>query len=543
MFVLKNHFNTSHFIEMASTTITKIGEWRTFHDNGPFPTKYFLDTKLASKGSFPNYLDYYNDAAIEMQRLLQDSINSKERFRAIGSAWSLSDIAHQRDRMQYNGRMNMKWTISTTDLHSKSPYKSENLFFFQCGNIIKEVSEFLALKAKSLKTAGASNGQTIGGALSTGIHGSSIDVGSFQDCIVGLNLIIGPGPNDRVYLERHTRPALNSKCVATFKSRVIRNDGLFNAALVGLGSFGFIHGVLLQAEDRFLLKRYTCKIKRDDALRLAKTMNFKFPSGIDPVKIPEAAAGTKPFHYKLYVNPYNKKEDFVAEIIYKHPYKAGYPDPIPRVKTSVYKDLPDFMAVIAAKYNRLIPLLMGALKGNIFPAPDTENTGTLGEIFWDSQHAGPAFAIALGIEYTKVEQALDLFINVANTAGPVPGAIGIRFIKGSEATLAFSKFPLTCMLEMDGITWKGNAGMISLLDFETRLFEAFRSAGIAFTLHWGKNTAWHLPGLINYMYGTADDTWMDYRSALLGKQSCDLFNNDSYRPAASSKLIANLLNG
>jgi hypothetical protein len=536
---------------MASTTTTKIGEWRTFHDNGPFPTKLFLDTKLAAKGTFPEYLDYYNDAAVEIQRLLKDAISSNERFRAIGSAWSLSDIAHQRDRMQYNGRMNMKWAITAANLHTKCTYKSENLFFFQCGNTIKEVSEFLLSKAKSLKTSGASNGQTVGGALSTGIHGSSIDVGSFQDCVVGLNIITGPGSNDRVYLERHTRPVLNGNYVNTFKSRVIRNDGLFNAALVGLGSFGFIHGILLEAEDRFLLRRYTCRIKKEDALRLARTMNFAQPSGIDPVKIPESAAGTKPFHYKLYVNPYNKKEDYVAEIMYKKPYQAGYPDPIPRIKTSVYKDLPDLMAIIAAKYNRLIPLLMGALKGNIFPPLDIDVTGTLGEIFWDSQHAGPAFAISLGIDYTKVEQALELFINVANTQGPVPGAIGIRFIKASAATLAFTKFPLTCMLEMDGITWKGNATMISLLDFETKLFEAFRSAGIEFTLHWGKNTAWHLPGLINYMYGTKDDAWMDYRSALLGKQNCDLFSNDflnrcglaGFRPAAPQSLVANLLVG
>jgi hypothetical protein len=536
---------------MASTTSTKIGEWRTFHDNGPFPTKLFLDTKLAAKGSFPDYMDYYNDAATEIQKQLQEALNKNERFRAIGSAWSLSNIAHQNDRMHYNGRMNMKWAIAAANLHPKSTYKSEQLFFFQCGNIIKEVSEFLATKAKSLKTSGASNGQTIGGAISTGIHGSGIDIGSFQDCVVGLNLIIGPGVNDRIYLERHTRPALNAAYVNTFKSRVIRNDGLFNAALVGLGSFGFIHGVLLEAEDRFLLKRYTCKMKKETAMKLARTMNFAAPSGIDPVKIPEAASGTKPFHYKLYINPYNKKEDYVAEIIYKKPYQAGYPDPIPRVKTALYKDLPDLMAVIAAKFNRLIPLLMNALKGNIFPPLDIDVTGTLNEIFWDSQHSGPAFAIALGVDHSKVDQALDLFIQVANTHGPVPGAIGIRFVKASEATLAFTKFPLTCMIEMDGITWKGNANIISLLEFETRLFEAFRNAGIEFTLHWGKNTAWHLPGLINYMYGNKDDLWMDYRSALLGKQLCDLFSNNflntcglsQYRANVPANKIANLLPG
>ncbi|RYY17409.1 MAG: hypothetical protein EOO04_25450 [Chitinophagaceae bacterium] len=235
--------------------------------------------------------------------------------------------------------------------------------------------------------------------------------------------------------------------------------------------------------------------------------------------------------------------------MYKIPYAAGYPDPLPRIKTAVYRDLPDLMGCIAAKFNRLIPVLMGAMKGSIFPPLDMAVTGTLPEIFWDSQHAGPAFAIAMGIDHSRLEQALELFIQVANTHGPIPGAIGIRFIKASSATLAFSRFPLTCMLEMDGISWTPNGNMISLQDFESRLFEAFRSAGIAFTLHWGKNTAWHLPGLINYMYGDRDDRWMDYRSALLGRQYCDLFSNDfltrcglaSFRANAPASLVANLL--
>ena len=128
---------------MASTKTHYIGQWDTFHNNGPFQTKILFDTQLEPEGNLPSVIDRYNDAAKEIQRLIQDSITNNERFRAYGSAWSLSNIAHQRDRMHYNGRMNLKKPVEQDERHASSGYKSENLFFFQCGNTIKEISESL----------------------------------------------------------------------------------------------------------------------------------------------------------------------------------------------------------------------------------------------------------------------------------------------------------------------------------------------------------------------------------------------------------------
>ena len=42
-----------------------------------------------------------------------------------------------------------------------------------------------------------------------------------------------------------------------------------------MGSFGFIHGVVIEAEDHFLLRRYVRKVPKEQALALADTMNFK----------------------------------------------------------------------------------------------------------------------------------------------------------------------------------------------------------------------------------------------------------------------------
>ena len=534
---------------MADTKSFFIGQWDTFHNNGPFPTKILYDLQLERPENMPSVTDRYNDAAGEVQQLIKDCLAHNHRFRAYGSGWSLSEIAHQQDRMLYTGRMNLKKTIDPDEMHSSSSFDRNDLYFFECGTIIKEVSEFLFAHGKSLKTTGASNGQTIAGGISTGIHGSAIDVGALQDSVVGLNLIIGPEPDDIVYIERHTQPALNDSFAGRIRARVIRNDGLFYAALVGLGSFGFIHGVVIETEDLFLLKRYTFKIKREQALQLGETLNFRDSDFNVPAELDEDGHGKRPYHYKVFINPYNKAEDYVIEIMYKKDYRPDYPNPIRKIKKAIYKDLSTWMARFAEKHSRLIPRFIGALKGEIFPALDIEIEGTLREIFWDTTHKGPAFALTFGIDISDTRKALDLFIKVVNEEGPVPGAIALRFVKASKATLAFTKFPMTCILEMDGVLWESNGNMISFEDFQKKLLEAFIQAGIRFTIHWGKNAAWSFPGLLDYMYGNADDTWKDYRSALLSKQMADLFSNDflnrvnlsDYRVNAPKDLAASIL--
>src|SRR5687768_10799655 len=226
---------------MATTTKHEIGSWDTFHNNGPFKTKVLYKTSLAGKGNMPSLIDRYNDAAKEIQRLLKEAMDKQEGFRAYGSAWSMNHIAHQKDNMHFNAEMNLKKAILEDEHDANSPFQRENLFFFQCGNIIKEMHKFTFDHGKMIKATGASNGQTIAGCISTGVHGSALDAGSVQDYVVGLNLIIGPDANDNVYLERESEPALNDVFANRINARVIRNDAMFNAALVGLGAFGFIH--------------------------------------------------------------------------------------------------------------------------------------------------------------------------------------------------------------------------------------------------------------------------------------------------------------
>ncbi|WP_136667736.1 FAD-linked oxidase [Flavobacterium sp. H122] len=508
---------------MANTTTKKIESWNTLHENGPFKTKSMHSTKPDK--TIPILLDRYNDTAKEIQRLLKETLDANEGFRAFGSRWSMSHIAHHQDNMHDNSSMNLKFEITKENLHSDSKFKPENLFFFECGNVIKEIQGFINERGKSLKTTGASNGQTIAGCISTGVHGSALDVGSVQDYVAGINLIIGPDPEDIVFLEREKEPCLSDDFINLINSKVIRNDKLFNAALVGLGSFGFIHSVVLVTEDRFLLNRYVKKIPKSTALELATTMDFKNTSAIIPEEVDANSEGLRPFHYKIFINPYVETNDFVIELMYKKTYRSDYPDPVAKVETSIYRDLILLFITIAEKWKNSIPKLIKILEKTILPKVDENVTGMLSEIFWDAGYQGPAFACSVGIDHKDSAKALKLLTDLAKKEGPIPGIFAMRFVKKSDATLAFTRFPITCMLEIDGIIWDGNKKMISLEKFCTRIIEVLKENNIPFTTHWGKNADWSFPNLVEHMYGHDAEKWKQCRKSLLTNEMQKLFSN------------------
>jgi hypothetical protein len=515
---------------MARTTTTAIESWNTLHENGPWPTRFMHNTELAKKADMPLQIERYNDAAGEMQRLFADAISKGEGFRAIGSRWSMSHIAHQKDNIQVNPLMNLKIKIEASQLHPDTDFIAENLFLIQCGNVIKEIHNFLNDFGKSMKATGASNGQTIAGCVSTGVHGSALDIGSVQDYVVGLSIITGPGPEDRIYLERASKPALSDAFAGIIQSRIIRDDGMFNAALVSLGSFGFIHGVVIEAEDRFLLKRYVKKISKDLALDLASTLDFENSLFKIPVETDAAGRGLRPYHYKVFINPYVNDNEYVVEVMYKKPYQSGYPDPVPAIRTSLYKDLVYLFIKIAQAWQNSIPKLIQILQNSILPPVDAEATGMLSEIFYDAGYQGPAFACSVGVDHRDSPKALQLLVDLAKDEGPVPGIYAMRFVKQSGATLAFTRFPVTCMLEIDGLIWNGEPhGMITLERFCTRIIEVLQENNIVFTLHWGKNADWAFPGLTEYMYGARAGEWKGYRNELLSPEARTLFSNDFLR--------------
>ena len=123
--------------------------------------------------------------------------------------------------------------------------------------------------------------------------------------------------------------------------------------------------------------------------------------------------------------------------------------------------------------------------------------------------------------------------------GPIPGIFAMRFVKGTEATIGFTKFPVTCVIEIDGVLWQKTNQLLSLEEYSKKMIQALQQHQIDFTIHWGKNANWSQPGLMDYMYGHKAEEWKKYRSGLLSTSMAQLFSNDFlHKTGLSSSTIS-----
>jgi hypothetical protein len=97
--------------------------------------------------------------------------------------------------------------------------------------------------------------------------------------------------------------------------------------------------------------------------------------------------------------------------------------------------------------------------------------------------------------------------------------VPIRFVRGSRALLAFTRFHRTCTLEFPAVFSERSE------TFFKRVWKELDRAGISYTLHWGQRNHF-TPERVRTMYGTDCDRWIDSRHALLDADSRRVFTND-----------------
>jgi hypothetical protein len=107
---------------------------------------------------------------------------------------------------------------------------------------------------------------------------------------------------------------------------------------------------------------------------------------------------------------------------------------------------------------------------------------------------------------------------INKTNGPFAGLFAYRFVKKSNATLAFTRFDFTCVLELDAAFSDVTRG------FYTAVWKAFEDAGIPFTFHWGKINELDFTRISN-MYGAGATSWIAARNKLLDADNRKVFTN------------------
>ena len=450
----------------------------------------------------------YNATTRGIQRLLADARQQQVRVRAYGGGWSFSGAPATDGWLVNTKGADYRFRLGPALVEPSYAPGPNGLRFVQSGNTVTLLNEELRREERSLKTCGASNGQTIVGAMSTGTHGSALDVGSVQDYVRGIHLITGP--DRHLYLEPASLPVAAAEFARRIEAPLVRDDGLFNAALVNLGGLGIVHAVLIETDPLFLLHRQRMKYGLDPALRQAiRTLDVSglpFPPGL-----------TRPFHLDVVMNPYDVERATWVTVMTKEPYVEGYAPP-PRLTGGLAPgdNLLSVMGRLFDVAGNAIPAAMTALLNMQFHAGVV--TGTLGEIFGDTTTEGKAAGAGFGVSADRAEQALDVVLAAMHAGGPYPCLVALRFVKGTQATLGFTRFPETCIIDLDGPL------STRTRDCYQRVRTALTAAQIPFTQHWGKIVDLNATD-VRTCYGPAVDAWKNARNQLLDPEERRVFSN------------------
>lgn len=493
-------------------------------------------------------LEDYNATTANMQWLIRNAINTGSPLRAMGSNWSFSPVAMCNGGMLNTRALNLRFTLGNSSLsqaYLRSGKTKEDLMFVQCGMGMLELNEVLELRyRRSIRASGGSNGQTIAGATATGTHGGALYTGAVHDTIAGLHLVTGP--NRHVWIEKASAPAVSDEFIRALGAEAIRDDDMFNAAVVSFGSFGIIHGVLLQTEPLFLLEEYRFDnvpytdemkgaISRQDMVALRAFLNrLADESGLPAslrVKLPAESETRKLYHLEVALNPHDfergsKEKGIYIRTFYKTPCPPGYRPVHSRIESGLTysRDLNGIISRVLDAAGPVVnmltvkPLVNALFKSTLRAAQPKPIT--IGETFRHTRFKGQIASAAIAVATSDVFRVVEVIVDL-NKQRPFAGGVALRFVKGTSATLGFTRFDKTCVLEMDGVD----------ADITRRFFEKvwmrLEAEGVPYTLHWGKINFILNEQRVRRMYGDANvDGWLRCRAALLDEATRGVFTND-----------------
>jgi hypothetical protein len=284
--------------------------WQNMHENFEQEVRGILLPKSAEPGGF----EEHRRTTASVEAGLREA-SPDERFRGLGSAWSFSKVAATDGLQLKGGGMGLELPLEDSHVVGGD---ARRLALFQAGTRIRRVSEGLFRRGLSLKTSGASHGQTLAGAVTTGTHGSAWDFGALPECVVGIHLTTGEGPS--LWLERASRPIATERLLADLGASPVRDDATFEAALVSFGSFGFFLALMIEAEDLFLLDASRREARLGPGLDRA--IDAWDLSGLD---LPRA--GERAWHFEIIVNPHDLggRTEALATVMHKRAWDPSHP--------------------------------------------------------------------------------------------------------------------------------------------------------------------------------------------------------------------------
>jgi len=427
---------------------TNWNNWHSSSNVGGSVAKFFIPWNAWDDNSLAAPDKPFLPGLAGMQAIVRDAERAGARVRAVGSGWSLNNVAFVRDYLIDTSNLSaMLIGFGPSYVQPALEAQSERFVFVQCGAQIRSINDELARNGLALPTSGASNGQTIVGAMSTGTHGSAHPVGAIPDFILGLHVIADGG--NHFWIERASQPAMSDKFVSWLGATLIRDDDLFLSAVVGFGSFGLIHAVAFKAEPLYVLELFIKQFDFAEVVSAATTLD------VSSLGLPDGS--NLPFHFEIVLNPYRRQtggRGAFVRVLYKRSLVAPGPIVPPTDGGSIRNH--DLVG-IAGLFSDVAPsgilgdFLQQQLENSVSPTAPKTVMSLPGVAFGDTQPTGGGTSVEIGIPLDRVGDALQVIWSVTDTT-PFGAPVALRYVRGSDALLAFTCFsPVTCTIEMPGV--------------------------------------------------------------------------------------------
>jgi len=493
--------------------------WKNIHATQEARLDDLIDIdNSTANGPQPTGFNLLFQAACDIDALIQEARQAGKKIRALGSGWALTDITITDGWLLNTKLLNGCFDLSNRYFDDSYPQNQRPyVVLAQCGISVGELNIHLEVTATSgfrraLKTAGIGAGQTIVGAISGNTHGSAINFGAMPDFIVGLQIVTGSGQS--LWIERKSRPVLNDEFVTKLGAKRIRDDDVFNAAIVSFGAFGVITAVAIETDPIYQLEFPPIAEMSHDALK-HKLDHFDFN---DPVGL---------HHFEFAFDPYNRSERAIVTQATKVEYEPGHPRPTPVwiVRNDQGFALGDKAPTAFFGFPLITPRQKTALQFKQYRklAMLGEIRGTPGQLFTAtiSYFEGNTES-AFGVSISDAARTMAISSRVVKRM-KLPAMAQVRIVHPSMALLSFTyRGPKTVIFEF------GMAHNDKYKVFEDTLAAELSAAGIPYAFHWSKNSGIDPPRL-QAMYGADRITkWRNARKEVFENDSAlmKVFEND-----------------
>lgn len=480
--------------------IVKLGEegrWINYHGTGTCEaaTRFALRSGDAERGR-----DEIAIAAKSVQDWLAQAEAAKRRVRPLGAGWSPSNVnISSQSWLLHTRRFNRCFRIGVGDV--RPGVDASALMLVEAGALVDEVSDKFEEQGRSLWTSGAGNGQTFAGAAATGTHGSMIARGGIQDHIRAVQIVTPAG----IHWIEPAAGVMSDAFIAATGSMVLRDDEIFAAAQLPVGSLGIVTALVVDSVPKFLVRpiQNLRKVERAalDWLAAGDFRRFSATYALD----------RDPDFVQMIVNPYKPfKRPAMLRFLYREPWREDYSRATPGQLGAGY----DALSLLGRLLNDYPwargPLLQFAMKQGYASGPDVDDPavyGSWGEGLDTHRPLADLFNASVTIDRADLARAFERICAVYAKHGGST-VVTVRFMERAQGLLAPARFAHNAVIDFDGPRSQRTS------DAYARVVECLDAEEIGFTRHWAKSC--HLDAArVAADYGEDFRRWRAARDRLL----------------------------